>query len=324
MLLSQIRPRITTKFRRHSFSSHKHLYDIDTAIIPEAINNNISLYDIDTAIIPDAINNNISIFRTADVVSDRWSINGNVNGGFTMSMMISAARNITSFRDTLTCTGHYLSPLIEGEPAYFHTTLLKQGKQTSTIRVDAVQNNVPKVSFTGTFGDLSKLTGVTRNDKTTNDGPRPIDNMPKFEDCTEDLWNGLNKMNIGTLYSKALKVSVPKDSPFITTLMSGKNQGEPRIDAYVEFLDGRNPCLRSLALFNDCLPPAVLNFAGMASWVPTIEYTVHTFKRPKPGPMRLSFRADMIQQGVATVNGEVQDIQGHICSVSRQLCMIRV
>ena len=260
-------------------------------------------------------------------VSDNWSISGYPNGGFTMATMISAARHCTRFRDPLTCTGHYLEPVLEGEPATLHASALRSGKRTETVSVSFMQRDVERVRFCGTFGDFAaqlESSNVTRSTVDEHDGPRPIDAMPPADACTDKLWRGLQHMKIGTLYDTAIKFAVPDDSPFILGLMSGNNETEPRIDAHVSFQDGREPCLRALALFNDCLPPAVLNWAGKAAWVPTIEYTVHFYARPKPGPVRASFRADTIRHGMSTNSGEVQDSEGNLCSVSRQLCTIRV
>lgn len=284
-----------------------------------------SLFDRDTSI--RQVSPGIFAISAPSGVSDRWSINGNPNGGFTMSIMISAARQCTRFRDPLTCTGHYLMPVLEGEPATLEASAIRSGKRTETVSVSFMQRDVERVRFCGTFGDFAAqqdISDVTRSAVDYNDGPRPIDKMSHPDACTDKLWRALQQMQIGTLYADAVQFVVPDDSPFIKGLMSGNNQEEPRIDAHVSFQDGREPCLRSLALFNDCLPPAVLNWAGRAAWVPTIEYSVHFYARPKPGPLRASFRADTIRHGMSTINGEVQDSEGNVCSVSRQLSTIRV
>ena len=310
----------TSLFSTH----HTNLFDSDTeiAIVHASRDDDLLAQHLDTATLTSSPT--ATTFRTKSVVSSNWSINNNPNGGFSMAMCISAARNVQSFRDHLTATCHYHSALQEGVPALFQTHILKQGKQMSTVNVGVYQQGKQKINFVGTFGDLNALTGVSREEEDEDNVTKPIHTMSDFEDCTDTLWTGLNHLNVGTLYSNGVKVWVPKTSPFLQTLMVGKAKGEPRIEAWVEFLDGRDPCLRSLALFNDCLPPAVLNYAGLSAWVPTIEYTVHSYRRPVPGPMKLSFRADVIRNGIATVNGEVQDSQGNLCSVSRQMCTIRV
>jgi acyl-CoA thioesterase len=287
------------------------------------------LFDVDTAIVPvpmTTADTSTTMFRTAGNVSSNWSINNYPNGGYTMSMCISAAREVCAFRDTLTTTCHYLNPLLEDEPALFHSRVLKKSKTTATVEVACIQQDQERVRFTGTFGHLKTMQGSSRDVRTNDDGVCYVDQMPSVDKCRDDtLWRGLQALKVGTLYEKGIQVWVPEDSPFVTGLLCGKSANEPRIDAHVAFLDGRPPCLRSLALFNDCLPPAVLNWAGMAKWVPTIEYSCHTYRRPDPsGPLRMSFRADVIHNGVATINGVVKDVNGDLCSVSRQMCTIRV
>ena len=241
--------------------------------------------------------------------------------------MISAARKVTKFRDPLTCTGHYLLPVLEREPAILRANTIRSGKRTETVSVSFMQRDLERIRMTGTFGDLAaqrESSAITRLTIDENDGPRPIDKLPPLAQCTDKLWLMLQQINMGTLYKSGIQFFVPDDSPFIVGLLSGKNLTEPRIDAHIAFQDGREPCLRAMALFNDCLPPAVLNWAGKAAWCPTIEYTVHFYARPKPGPLSASFRADVIRHGISTISGEVQDSEGNLCSVSRQLSMIRV
>jgi hypothetical protein len=60
--------------------------------------------------------------------------------------------------------------------------------------------------------------------------------------------------------------------------LQGK-KAEPLIQGWVSFADGRPPCLRSSTFFLDLPPPPVLNLMP-ASWVPTLEYTVHSWQRP--------------------------------------------
>jgi hypothetical protein len=115
------------------------------------------LFDVDTALVPVETPNNTttSTFRTAGGVSSNWSISNHPNGGYTMAMCISAAREMIPFRDTLTTTCHYLNPLLENEVAFFHSRVLKKSRTTATVEIACVQHNQERVRFTGTFGDLS-------------------------------------------------------------------------------------------------------------------------------------------------------------------------
>lgn len=320
--------RSTAVSSRSLTTTSSYLFDKDTAIVPivPVVSTSKSPTSSITDNHSDSATTATTIFRTAGVVSSNFSIANHPNGGYTMAMCISAARGVIPYRDTITTTCHYLNPMLENEIAFFHARILKKSKTTATVEVACIQQNQERVRFTGTFGDLSSLQGTSRAIQTDHDPSCYVDQLPPVAECRDDtLWAGLRKLKVGTLYEKGIQVWVPEDSPFVTGLLCGKSGGEPRVDAHVAFLDGRPPCLRSLALFNDCLPPAVLNWAGMASWVPTMEYTVHTYGRPDPsGPMRMSFRADVIRNGVATINGVVKDVNGDLCSVSRQLCTIRV
>ena len=78
----------------------------------------------------------------------------------------------------------------------------------------------------------------------------------------------------------------------------------------------------SLAMFTDCLPPAVLN-AHAAAWVPTIELTAHVRGRPAPGWLRLRFATAHLVDGYLEEDGEVWDTRDRLVAQSRQLARLR-
>jgi hypothetical protein len=73
----------------------------------------------------------------------------------------------------------------------------------------------------------------------------------------------------------------------------------------------------------DALPPAT---AGVVfdGWVPTLDLTVYVRALPAPGPLRLRFRAQLIQDGFADEVLEGWDSAGRLVLQSTQLAALRL
>jgi acyl-coenzyme A thioesterase PaaI-like protein len=73
----------------------------------------------------------------------------------------------------------------------------------------------------------------------------------------------------------------------------------------------------------DSLPPAT---AGVVfnGWVPTLDITVYVRAIPVPGPLRLRFRAQLIQDGFADEVCEAWDDAGRLVLQSTQLAALRL
>ncbi|HKN92520.1 MAG TPA: thioesterase family protein, partial [Acidimicrobiia bacterium] len=88
------------------------------------------------------------------------------------------------------------------------------------------------------------------------------------------------------------------------------------------FVDGREADVSALPLLADAFPPAVLDVAS-ASWVPTVELTVHVRGRPAPGWIAASFRTRFLCDGYFEEDGELWDSSGRLVALSRQLAVTR-
>lgn len=121
------------------------------------------------------------------------------------------------------------------------------------------------------------------------------------------------------------------------------------MEGWARFRDGRRPCLRSMALFNDGFPAPIHSHALAAAeqqgeegrrrlawvWVPTLELTTHFWERPpkneeeaaarRPGSLRVRFTTAFVRRGVLMCDSEVWDGERPtLYSSSRQYARILV
>lgn len=103
-----------------------------------------------------------------------------------------------------------------------------------------------------------------------------------------------------------------------------------RMEGWARLRDGRWPCLRSMALFNDGFPSPIHSHqavhgaghhGGLWVWVPTLELTTHFWERPpkrrgpedadRPAPyLRLRFATSFVRRGLLMCDSEVR---GNAC-----------
>ena len=117
---------------------------------------------------------------------------------------------------------------------------------------------------------------------------------------------------------------VPKESEFAKSTLVGKVGTKSIIEAWVGFSDTRYASLRSLALFCDAFPPPVLNVAP-SDWVPTMEYTVHFWGRPRIGDeyMRARFVTPHVEHGMLHTDCDLWTQDGtKLLAKSRQLARL--
>ena len=65
----------------------------------------------------------------------RWSVGDAPNGGYLMSMAISAARKELRFRDPLSVSVHFTAKAVEGAEAELQVDVLHSGRTSQTAQV---------------------------------------------------------------------------------------------------------------------------------------------------------------------------------------------
>jgi hypothetical protein len=88
----------------------------------------------------------------------------------------------------------------------------------------------------------------------------------------------------------------------------------------VEFADGSDATLGSLAFVVDCATPVVAELGRRSS--STAQLTVHLREHPAPGPLACRVRARHLAHGLHEEDFEVWDSAGVLCAQSRQLAVL--
>jgi acyl-CoA thioesterase len=260
-----------------------------------------SEFDVDTA-----------VARVGDAwharISDRWDVGVNPNGGYVLATIVRAMGEAVTLPDPLTVTAHYLRPPDHGD-ATIDCDVVRSGRRFATVSAALHQDRRERVRALATFGDLAAAEGPTRIDAAPPELPPP--------DQCHDVFAGrpADAAAPTLMHRFDLRVPTPLRWP------RGERGGEPVLDGWIRFRDGRPPDLRSLTLLADAFPPPILDVVP-ASWVPTLELTVHLRARPRPGWLRAVFRTRVMRDGLLEEDGELWDDAGQLVAMSRQLALV--
>ena len=260
-------------------------------------------------------------------ISHRWDTVGPPNGGFLLALAAKALARGVPFPDPITLTGHFLRPS-RHTPVEIAVEPIRAGASHATAMARLSQDGKEILRTLATFADLDPAasSGSRRLDRgdtarppggPTQIGSRPPA-LPPPEECRpiEELapkqWDDLPG-RLPVLYrSMDIRVGAPE-----------RRENEiARIEGWVRFTDGRDPDVAALPLLADVFPPAVFDVSD-ASWVPTVELTVHVRARPAPGWIAASFRTKFLCDGYFEEDGELWDSTGRLVALSRQLAVTR-
>jgi acyl-CoA thioesterase len=264
-------------------------------------------------------------------VQPRWSVVVHPNGGYLTSMIISAMRGELTHRDPLTVTAHFLSPTVHDAPCEIRVEVVKQSKRMETVTAVMVQEHKGKdgqiavrerMRVIASFGKL-KIAGEEESEPWHINAVMP--GIPPPDECT----SGIQFLRGKVPLADRTDMLVDPQSSWATRMCQGKNGpgGEPEYTCWVRFKDGRDPCLRAMAYFNDGLPPPVLNCVEGLPWVPTMELTTHFLQRPnkdlcKDRWMLLNYKCDVLVGGRLIGETTLWDTEGNLLSQSRQMAML--
>lgn len=255
-----------------------------------------------------------AVRRAGDVwraeVSDRWDIGVNPNGGYVLAMVVRAMAETLDAPHPLTVTAHFLRPPDHGA-AEIEVDVVRSGRRFGTATGALVQGGRPRIQSLATFGDLSSAHGPTLVDASPPE-------LPPVEECVP-VRSGRPAEGVGA--PPAIMHRFDTRLPAALGWTRGERGGVPRLAGWTRFADGRPVDLLSLVLFADGFPPPILDVVT-ASWVPTLELTVHLRGHPRPGWLRAVFRSRVLRDGLLEEDGELWDEDGELVAMSRQLAMV--
>jgi len=238
-------------------------------------------------------------------LSANWNIGANSNGGYAMSPVLRALRELTGQRDPISVTTHYLRPVQGGSTGRIEATLIRAGRTTSTARGTLSVDGKERLVVIAAFGDVEEKVGSG-----PEIGPPPPD-LPPVEECTPRA--GLGQGIELPLLSRVDCVIHPDCA----------EPGERAVvEGWIRFADGADPTTLSLPLFVDAFPPSLIALVGDTGWVPTVELTTHVRRAPKPGWLRARFECDDIHKGRMIETGALWDSSGALVARVRQIGLL--
>jgi acyl-CoA thioesterase len=253
----------------------------------------VSAFDDDTEISPDG-----------DVtLTGRWNgIADAVNGGYQLAVCVKALARLMPYPDPVAVSGYFLRPGLPG-PAVVQAELLRAGRTMAFGSATLTQDGKETVRATAAFTTLSP------NDIAFTATTPP--QLPPPDEC----------------------VGYPPDTPGAPSIagqvdyrvaeppgwLRGQPSGNPAVEFWMRFTDGREPDLGSLPLLVDAAPPAALELGALST---TVELTVYPRVRPAPGWLACRAVTRYLAGGYHEEDFEIWDSTGTLVAQSRQLCLV--
>ncbi len=245
--------------------------------------------------------------RFTGVLSSAWNIGTNPNGGYLVSVVLNALRQVVPHPDPVSVTTHFLRPGSAGEPYDVQVQVIRTGKTLSTARATLSQGDKARIEVLAAFTDLSVPAGV---DASITVSPPT---MPQPEHCP---------VRTGDIQKLDLPITQRTDVRLHPELAVPGEAGRAEMGGWIRFVDGRAPDANALVLFADAFPPSPLAYLGAIGWVPTLELTVNVIRRPAPGWICAYFKTDELNQGRMIESGMLWDSTGALVAQSRQLGLV--
>lgn len=240
-------------------------------------------------------------------VDPHWNIGTNPNGGYLVSIALAAMAREVPHPDPVSVTAHYLRPGTAGKDANISVDVIRTGRTLSTVRATFSQAGKSRIEVIAAFSDLSQSAGVD-----TDITLEPPD-IPPPDECIQ---RDGGSQGVGLSIASRLDVRLHPD------LANPGNSREPEVTGWIRFKDGRDADSRSIVLFCDTFPPSPFGMLGAIGWVPTLELTVHSRRRPAPGWIKARLRTDDLHEGRMVETGALWDSEGHLVAQCRQLGLV--
>ena len=227
------------------------------------------------------------------------------NGGYVVACLgraaLHAAREAgASHEHVLAVSAQFISSPPLG-PATITTSVLRVGK--TATHVQASTDGVLA------FFTLGSLTPASEPFWGT---VAPVE-LPPIEVCAPSPIAADRGLTL--LFDPATSFTMTPDGPVVT------GGGEFRcwlIDHHRDAIDTVGQIYAA-----DCIPPATFSVV-MTGWVPTLNMSVYMRALPAPGPLRIRFRAQVIQDGFADEICEAWDMDGRLVLQSTQIVALRL
>jgi acyl-CoA thioesterase len=244
------------------------------------------------------------------IVSPKWSVNGNPNGGYLMAFLASAMQKKSDKKWPVIVTANFLTKCETEKTSKVMLEAISVGKQLNRYQASLIQDGTERTRCWATFMDEGNC------DKSANRYEKEAPEMPARKDCVS-----FPVMPKYTLFNNMDVLLAPSCAGW---LQSGKDLSPvSEQKGWIKFKDNR-PCdALSLLLTADSFPPPVLASQGAVAWVPTIEYSVSVRALSDTPWIKAVFRSHYLTCDIVEEDGELWDENGKLLAISRQIAQFR-
>ena len=244
-------------------------------------------------------------------VDPEWTIGGKPNGGYLLAMLGRAAATLGNHPHIIAASAYYLHAPLPG-PVAVEAELLRAGRSASQVRARMTQDDEPCVEALFITGQLDPGTSPYWERGLPEPGRASFEDSPRL---VPRLPNGAR-----VAIMDQIEVRLDARSSGFTR---GAPSGQGALGGWLALPGAEDFDPTSLLFAVDGFPPATfdLEFSG---WVPTLELTVYVRALPRPGPVRVLQRAELIQDQRVDESCYVWDQGGRLVAQGRQLAGVRL
>jgi len=244
-------------------------------------------------------------------VDPQWTIGGKPNGGYLLAMLGRAAASTSTHPHAIAASAHYLHSPEPGR-VVIEAEVLRGGRSASQVRTRMSQEGRSCVEALLTMSSLDVAVAPY-----WDRGLPPLSEVG-FEDCKRLIPQLPDNRQVAIM--EQVEVRLEPSSIGFTT---GQPSGRGELRGWLALPGGEPFDTTSLLFAVDAFPPATfdIEFAG---WVPTLELTVYVRALPRPGPVRVLQRAQLIDAQRVDESCFIWDSTGRLVAQGSQLAGVRL
>jgi len=246
----------------------------------------------------------------AGELSPAWTIGDKPNGGYLLAILGRAATLAGAHRHVIAASAHYVRPPEPG-PVDVETLVLRAGRSASQVRTRLVQDRALRAEALVTTADLDP-----------GSAPYWSAGLPAISDVPYDACMRLPSPPSGTPVALMDEIELRLE-PDSLGFLTGSPKGRGELRGWLSLLDGEPFDPISLLFAVDAFPPGTFDIE-LAGWVPTLELTVYVRALPRPGPVHVLQRAQLIDARRVDEACFIWDSGGRLVAQSTQLAGIRL
>ena len=249
--------------------------------------------------------------RFAATVDPEWTIGGKPNGGYLLSILGRAAETISPHPHVIAASSYYLHAPEPG-PVAVDVELLRAGRSASQLRARMSQDDQPCIEALMITSQLDPASLPYW------DRGLPEPGSATYEQCERLIPRLPNDVRVAIMEQVEVRLE-----PGSRGFTRGEPGGRGELRGWLALPGAEDFDPASLLFAVDAFPPATfeIEFSG---WVPTLELTVYVRALPRPGPVRVLQRAELIDAQRVDEACYVWDSGGRLVAQGRQLAGVRL